>query len=114
MINLPQSLAVWGSPAFDATFKCEVERLDKDLLPLQQALTQSSHVGDDAVKVMVLHTAEVSGILRIKTGVFFSGVIAGCNCADDPTPVDAMTEYGELLFEIDVVTARATVALAPE
>jgi hypothetical protein len=44
-------------------------------------------------------------------GVFFSGIITGCSCADDPTPVETQNEYCELLFAIDKATAETTITL---
>jgi len=31
--------------------------------------------------------------MSINIGVFYHSLIAGCNCADDPTPVDKINEY---------------------
>jgi len=43
--------------------------------------------------------------------VFFSAFIAGCNCADGPTPVDEINEYCEIRVEIDRTTAEAQLTL---
>jgi hypothetical protein len=91
--------------------KREIEQLDGGLLPLQQGLTASSHALDDRFDAMIIGTTEESGFIRARVGVFFSGLITGCSCADDPTPVEPQSEYCELLFAIDKATAEATVTL---
>ena len=114
MIHLTQSLSAWGSPAFDSILKQEIVRLGAGQLPLQQGLTTSSHALDDTLEVMLISVTEESDFLRVKAGLFYSGIIAGCNCADDPTPVDVNTEYCVVRIDIDRVTAEAAVTLLVE
>jgi hypothetical protein len=111
MIRLPAALNAWNSPQFMAALKREIEQLDGGLLPLQQGLTASSHALDDRFDAMIIGATEESGFIRARVGVFFSGLITGCSCADDPTPVEPQSEYCELLFAIDKATAEATVTI---
>lgn len=111
MIRLPAALDAWNSPQFMAVLKREIERLGGGQLPLQQGLTASSHALDDRFEAMIIGAADESGFIRAKVGVFFSGIITGCSCADDPTPVEPQNEYCELLFAIDKATAETTVTL---
>lgn len=111
MIRLPESLAAWGKPAFDDTFKREVQKLDADMLPLQQGLSLSSHIADSPFSVRILDTFMDADSIRIKTGILYAGIIAGCSCADDPTPVTEQTEYCEVMFEINKLTAQTRVSL---
>jgi len=83
-------------------------------LPLQQGLSSSSHALDDQLDVMLISVTEEAGFLRVKAGLFYSGIIAGCNCADDPTPVDVNTEYCVVRLDIDKATAETTVTLLAE
>lgn len=106
---LRESLAAWGTPAFAATLKRELQRAGAGALPLQQALAQSSAVAGDAIEVMVIGTSDDAQGIRARIGVFFSGIVAGCSCADDPTPVEAQNEYCELLLTIDRRTAETQV-----
>lgn len=112
MIHLPESLKAWGGAAFDEVLKRELERLPPGALPLQQALRVSSHALDDNVSARILAVSELPGMLCVKVGIFFTGIIAGCSCADDPTPIEAQSEYCELLLEIDLASAATTVTLA--
>jgi len=114
MIHLPESLHAWGSPAFRETLKGELERLGAGQLPLQQGLSASSVALDDKFEVMVIGAVDEPGLIQIRVGVFFSGIVAGCSCADDPTPVEPQSEYCELLLALDKATAEAWVALPAE
>ena len=111
MIELAETVAAWGTPAFENAFKEEVQALGVAALPLQQGLAQSSCVAPGAVNVVVLKAADAGDAIEVKAGVFYGGIISGSCCADDPTPVDEQLEYCELLFEIDKSTAQAVVRL---
>jgi len=114
MIRLPNSLNAWGTPGFGDILKREIEQLDAAHLPLQQALAASSHVTDRPFHAMVISAREEPGLIRVKAGIFYTGVIAGCSCADDPTPIDEQNEYCVVQIDIDRTTADATVALLAE
>lgn len=111
MTQLTTVLNAWGSPAFEPTLKQVIEQLDVDLLPLQQGLSQSSYTDGANRSVMIMNVADEAGFIRVKTGIFYSGIIPGCSCADDPTPMSELTEYCEVQFDIDKITAETTVTL---
>jgi hypothetical protein len=81
------------------------------LLPLQQGLSYGSYASHENLSVLILNVLEKHDSIRVKTGAFFTSVIAGCNCADDPTPIDEHTEYCEVQFDINKLTAETTVSL---
>lgn len=108
-IRLARSLATWNSPAFADAFKAEIRHLDKRLLPLQASLLHSSHVSDSPIEPVILTLQETADLISIKTGIFYSGIIAGSCCADDPTPICEENEYCVLLFEIDKQTGQTAV-----
>ncbi len=93
--------------------KGEVEHLDARLLPLQAGLSQGSYVSERQFSAMILGISEQTGVIFARAGIFYTSIIAGCNCADDPSPVDEQTEYCEMQFEINKETAEATVKLLP-
>jgi hypothetical protein len=107
VIHLPESLAARGSPGFAETLKREIERLPPGQLPLQQGLTSTSHALDERIEVMVIGATEEPDHVRARVGVFFSGILAGCSCADDPTPVEPQAEYCELDIALDKATGVA-------
>lgn len=114
MFRLPESLAAWGTPAFTDVFKHEAARLDAGLLPLQQGLSLSSHVADSPFSVTVLDIKERTDSILVKAGIIYAGIVAGCSCADDPTPISEQAEYCEVMFEINSLTAETTVSLLSE
>lgn len=88
--------------------------MDAGLLPLQQGLSISSHVTDQPVQAMILDQSEDAHLIRIKVGIFYTGIIAGCSCADDPTPIAEQNEYCVVEFYIDKRSAETTVVLLTE
>ena len=114
MIQLDDALKAWGTPEFRAVLKRELERQDPRALPLQEGLTFSSHALDDPFGAVVIAATETPGCIHARVGIFYHGLIAGCSCADDPTPVEPQDEYCELLLDIDRTTAATRVTLAPD
>jgi formate dehydrogenase assembly factor FdhD len=111
MIRLTKTLNAWGTSGFEDVLKAEVGQIPADQLPLQQALSTSSHVTDSQRTVLMLSVADDEELIHVTAGILYSGIIAGCSCADDPTPVDEQNEYCEVQIEINKKTAEATVAL---
>lgn len=114
MIFLPLTLSAWKTDDFEQTFKKELAEVSHDQLPLQKALSLSSYVSEDKVSPILIRASETGTQLLIKAGVFYTGIIAGCSCADDPTPLDTQNEYCEILLDIDLATAEASVQLVEE
>jgi hypothetical protein len=114
MLRLAASLAAWNSPSFAAVLKRELEQAGGAQLPLQRGLSATSVALDDAIEVMVLGVGETPARLEVRIGVFFAGIVAGCSCADDPTPVEPQNEYCELLLTIDKATAEAVATVAAD
>jgi hypothetical protein len=113
MIRLTKTLNAWCTRDFDAILKKEIEQLDAERLPLQQGLSAGSYALGDKVEAMVINSGEHDGFIRAKAGIFYSGILAGCSCADDPTPVEPQPEYCEVQVDIDRKTAEATIVLLP-
>jgi hypothetical protein len=111
MIDLTKTLAAWQTADFNTVCMAEIKQLNPDLLPLQQGLTRSNTANADSLSVRILSTTELPNCLQIKAGLFYTGIIAGCSCSDDPTPNDEINEYCEVQFEIDNQTGEATVTL---
>jgi len=109
MVSLGRLIDVWGTPEFNRVAKVELNRLPAGVLPLQQGLKQSSHVSDEPFSVVILNVSETEEELRIKCSVFYAGIIAGCSCADDPTPTGTINEHCEVEFLIDKQTTELSV-----
>lgn len=111
IIRLNRSLRAWGTPEFEGILKEEIEQIDVGQLPLQEGLSTSSYALDNKLSTMVISASDEVGFIRVKAGIFYKGIIAGCSCADDPTPVDENNEYCEVQLDIDKTTANTTVNL---
>jgi hypothetical protein len=111
MFHLPLSLQAWNSASFKSTLKQEVCALDAKLLPLQQGLQNSSYAISDKLSMIVLDVKHDDKQIIIKAGLLYNGIIAGCSCADDPTPSDETNEYCDVEFCINRLTAETRVCL---
>lgn len=114
MLVLSQSLAAWGTPAFAAVLKAEIEALDGTALPLQAGLERASYAIPQGFSAIVLNATELPDAIRVKVGLSYRGIIPGCSCAGDPTPVDEVPEYCVVQMDIDKKTAVTTVVLLPD
>lgn len=111
MLAFPLALHALNTPDFKEVLKHEIEQLDAALLPLQQGLTRSGVANADSLSAMILGVTELPQSLQVTAGLFYTGIIPGCSCADDPTPIDEINEYCEVRFDIDRQTGAATVTL---
>ena len=111
MLSLPESRDAWEGPDFEQVFVAEVQQLRREQLPLLAAMEHGNQVPEGEVKVMVLQRQRTGDRLSVTAGVFFSSVIGGCNCADDPSPIEENTEYCELVFRIDPASGATQVEL---
>jgi hypothetical protein len=111
MIKLKKTLDAFDAPTFKDVMKNEVEHLDIQLLPLQAGLSQGSYVSESKFTAMILGVSEETGVILANASIFYTSIIAGCNCADDPSPIEEQTEYCEVQFKIDKETAATTVKL---
>lgn len=109
MIRFTDALNAWATPHFNAVLKQEIEALPIEQLPLQQCLSQGSYALDEKRSVMILSITTAGELIRIKAGILFSAMIAGCSCADDPSPIEAVNEYCELWLELDKGTGDVVV-----
>lgn len=68
---------------------------------------------DHDLKIIVHEFRQEGNRVLAKLGAFYSGITAGCSCADDPTPVDETPEYCELSLVMDLDTGKAQIELLP-
>ncbi len=107
-LSLPRTLAAWPGETFAETLQAELAEADPAALALERLLHHGSHVVAPP-GFMILGSEADDTRLRVRLGVFLRSVLAGCACADDPTPLDTREEYGELLLLIDRRDARTEV-----
>jgi hypothetical protein len=108
-MRMSKALSAWGSPEFTSILKSEIEQLGVEHLPLQQAMTTGSYASDSGLSAMIITVSEEAGSIRVKSGIFYSGIIAGCSCADDPTPMDETSEYCVVEFDIKKDTGEVSI-----
>lgn len=109
MVLLSKSVKASPGPEFNTALSRELESLAVDQLPLQQGLRTGNQVLEDARTVMVLSVVDEGDLIHARAGVMYHGIIAGCSCADDPTPVEAVNEYCEILVTLDKETGMADI-----
>jgi hypothetical protein len=114
VILLADALAAWGRADFSNVLKRSVEELDPNALPLQEGLSTGSVAVADGLSATVIDAWDDDAFVHAKVGVFYQGIVAGCSCADDPSPVEAQPEYCVVRLDIDRRTAETTVSLTPE
>jgi len=112
-LRFERALAAWGSADFETVLKQELADAG-DALPLQQGLAVGNQIVEAPIAAVIHHADATEKVLRVKAGIFYASVIAGCSCADDPTPVSENTEYCVVQLEIDRRTAIITVNLLDE
>ncbi|MHB8920149.1 MAG: hypothetical protein ACYC3A_08120 [Halothiobacillus sp.] len=115
MNTFANALRTWGMKAFESELIAAITGLGVNGLPLQKALTQGSVALDDDLAVRVLSTnlqAHAQGdFLHCKVSVQYTSIITGCSCIDDPSPLNILPEYCELLLVIDRQSGDFTVTL---
>ena len=111
MLKLDKSLAAWGTAAFKAILQQELAQSGAPHLPLQQGLSTGNYVSDAPLTVLINRVTETAATIQVSAGIFYQGIIAGCSCADDPTPVSEINEYCEVRLEIDKASANTVVTL---
>ena len=106
-IHLPRITQAINQPDFKTIFIEELSSLESHQLPLQAALSHSSYVSNEPFQVMYISHQLSADDLLVKTAIFYTGIIAGCSCADDPSPQDTQNEACELLVIINLQTSQA-------
>ncbi len=110
-INLLAELKVWGTAEFANQLKATLEKMSVTQLPLQRALSFSNIALDTNIKAILLATAENENQLLVKVGLFYTGLVSGCHCADDPSPMEEQNEYCEVQLNIDKHSGDASIEL---
>ncbi|MDH5544177.1 MAG: hypothetical protein OEZ43_01215 [Gammaproteobacteria bacterium] len=111
MIQFPQSLCAIDGEGFERRFVAFVQTLSTDALLLQQGLQYSSVVSESPFSAMLLSTTQDDTRIYVRVRILYSGVIAGCACADDPSPPIENPEQCDLEFSIEKRTGQAKLVL---
>lgn len=104
MPRLANAALPWDGDAFARALKQEIESLPPATLPLSSGLTQGGQIDDIRRTAMVLQAQDEGEFAVGRVGVFFTEVVGGCSCGDEPMDVNA---WCELLVSFDKRTAVA-------
>jgi len=84
MTQLTQSLRQWGQPDFEQALKKELQQLDTNQLPLQQAVTEGGLVEDSPIEATIIRSEDNDTHIKVKAGIFFTEMVPSCSCGDEP------------------------------
>jgi len=104
MPKLPDALQQCRSSSFKNALKRELENLPAGALPLEQGTSRGGFVDDSDISVSVIYATKNDNCIQAKVGVFFTEIITGCSCGDEPVAENA---YCEMLIRIDNTTSEA-------
>lgn len=111
MTHFSAAITAWDTTDFTPQLVKAMHALGVRGLPLQKALSQGSVALDDDMMVRVLRSEAQDDQIRVKVSIQYTSIIAGCSCADDPTPQSVLPEYCELALTIDRRSGLAEVQL---
>lgn len=111
MPRLVNALRDWDSDFFARTLKSEIENLPAGTMPLDQGTSQGGFVDDENIAVTVLRAKDGEDSVQADVGVFFTEVVAGCSCGDEPM---AQHAYCEIRVRIDKATAETEFSVIPD
>lgn len=110
-VRLQQCLGLTDAQAFARSLAAALRALPRGTLPLDAGCELGGRVDDSDISVSLLDSAEGPERITARAGVFFTEVLGGCNCSEDPLEVNA---YCILEVSIDrssgVATFRAAAA----
>ena len=101
-----KSLHAWQTDAFGPTLKGEIEGMSAETLPLNAGTSQGGFIDDSRITATVLTVTDDEYSIVADVGVFFTEIVAGCSCGDEPDSVNA---YCRMQIRIDKTTAEAEI-----
>lgn len=107
-MTFSQSLKHLNTSLFKDAFKSEFSALKPESLPLHQATTQGGYVNYSSIGLSILSIEDKLKQVKVKTGIFFTEIVGGCNCDDAPFEVN---NYCILLITIDKLTASCSFSI---
>jgi hypothetical protein len=105
------ALQDWGTPRFDQTLKNEIEAVEAACLPLSRGTGLGGRIDGSDLTVTIISARENGQTLQARAGVFFTEIVGGCSCGDEPYSQPA---YCLLQVTIDRPTACVRFELIDE
>ena len=95
-LNLVDSVGAFGAPAFPEVLKRELLALPDGILPI--AGEQGGLIDPASLEVTLLSSRADAERIEVDVGVFFTEIVGGCSCGDEPFGVNG---YLELSLRIE-------------
>jgi hypothetical protein len=108
-VQLPQCLGLTDADEFKRTLAGALRALPPGTLPLQAGCFQGGWADDRDIAVTVLSASQAPDRITARVGVFFTELVGGCNCHDDPLEANG---YCVLAVAIDRHSGAATIRVA--
>jgi hypothetical protein len=88
--NLLDSVGAFGTPAFAAVLRGELLALTEGVLPI--AGEQGGLIDPASLGLTLLSSRADAERIEVAVGVFFTEIVGGCSCGDEPFGVSGYTE----------------------
>lgn len=98
MTRLSRARDSWAGADFATVLRDELQALGGDGLPLHLGVNEGGMVDASRVQVTVIRSAADPAEIRATVGLFFTEVVGGCSCGDEP---EAKPVYCEMQLHID-------------
>lgn len=105
MTILKASADAWGTEAFSAVFKSELEQLRSDVLPIAHVIDAGCRLDDSDLGVIVNVVNDGGLCVIADVGVFFAQIVTCLTCAGGDVMHDEA--YCELRVTIDKASGEA-------
>ena len=92
----------------------ELRALPDDVLPLQQSLRHGSIALKDELEPLIYACRRTGDDFELDCELFYHSIVAGCQCADDPSPEERLTESVRLLISLRAPDGTAQIRLENE
>lgn len=103
-IRLAHCLEAAGSTDFADCLARALKALPAGSLPLQGGCDQGGLADDSDISASVLSVDQTEDCMVARVGVFFTEIVGGCNCNDDPLEANAYCVLEVAVDRIDGAT----------
>ena len=111
MAKLDIAMQHWNTDEFPEALVRELQALHPDVLLLHKAGNWGGPRDSDDFNITVLNITNDEQQVHARIGVFFTEIIAGCSCGDEPAPING---YCELLLRINKSTAETQIEIVQQ
>ncbi|RKT43998.1 glucosamine--fructose-6-phosphate aminotransferase [Thiocapsa rosea] len=103
---LVESVAAFGTPAFPEVLRRELLALQDGVLPI--AGEHGGLIDPETLGLTLLSSCADAERIEVVVGVFFTEIVGGCSCGDEPFEVNG---YTELRLRIERTHGAAVILL---